>query len=57
MAAANYGIAQAYMADVSPPEERSKAMGLVGAAFGLGFVLGPALGGLLAHARATAPCR
>lgn len=50
LAAANYAIAQAYMADVSPPEERSKAMGLVGAAFGLGFVLGPALGGLLAHA-------
>lgn len=52
LAAANYAIAQAYMADVSAPEERSKAMGLVGAAFGLGFVLGPALGGLLAHAGA-----
>lgn len=50
MAAANYAIAQAYMADVSSPENRSRAMGLVGAAFGLGFVLGPALGGLLAHA-------
>jgi len=50
LAAANYAIAQAYMADVSAPEERSKAMGLVGAAFGLGFVLGPALGGILAHA-------
>jgi DHA1 family tetracycline resistance protein-like MFS transporter len=50
VAAANYGIAQAYMADVSAPENRSKAMGLVGAAFGLGFVLGPALGGILAHA-------
>jgi DHA1 family tetracycline resistance protein-like MFS transporter len=50
LAAANYGIAQAYMADVSAPEERSKAMGLVGAAFGLGFVLGPALGGILAQA-------
>ena len=50
LAAANYAIAQAYMADVSAPEDRSKAMGLVGAAFGLGFVLGPALGGLLAHA-------
>ena len=47
VAAANYAIAQAYMADVSPPEGRSKAMGLVGAAFGLGFVLGPALGFLL----------
>lgn len=50
VAASNYGIAQAYMADVSTPEERSKAMGLVGAAFGMGFVLGPALGGILAQA-------
>ena len=50
MAAANYAIAQAYMADVSSPENRSRAMGLVGAAFGLGFVLGPALGGILASA-------
>ena len=49
VAAANYAIAQAYMADVSAPAERSKAMGLVGAAFGLGFVLGPALGGILAN--------
>jgi multidrug resistance protein len=49
VAAANYAIAQAYMADVSSPAERSRAMGLVGAAFGLGFVLGPALGGLLAQ--------
>jgi MFS family permease len=46
-AAANYGIAQAYMADVSSAEGRSKAMGLVGAAFGLGFIVGPALGGAL----------
>lgn len=50
VAASNYGIAQAYMADVSAPGERSKAMGLVGAAFGMGFVLGPALGGILAQA-------
>lgn len=49
VAAANYAIAQAYVADVSSREDRSKAMGLVGAAFGVGFVLGPALGGLLAH--------
>ena len=47
-AAANYGIAQAYLADVTPPERRSKAMGLIGAAFGIGFVIGPALGGILA---------
>jgi multidrug resistance protein len=54
-AAANYAIAQAYMADVSSPQERSKAMGLVGAAFGLGFVLGPALGGILEQVSATVP--
>ncbi|HYL06268.1 MAG TPA: MFS transporter [Thermoanaerobaculia bacterium] len=44
IAAANYGIAQAYLADVTPPAQRSRAMGLVGAAFGLGFVIGPGLG-------------
>jgi multidrug resistance protein len=49
VAAANYSIAQAYMADVSSAEDRSRAMGLVGAAFGIGFVLGPALGGILAQ--------
>jgi len=48
IAAANYAIGQAYVADITPPEERSRAMGLVGAAFGLGFILGPAFGGLLA---------
>lgn len=47
-AAGNMGLAQAYMADVTAPGERSRAMGLIGAAFGLGFVLGPAFGGLLA---------
>ncbi|HUO86369.1 MAG TPA: MFS transporter [Thermoanaerobaculia bacterium] len=48
LAAGNLGIAQAFMADVTEPGERSKAMGLIGAAFGLGFVLGPAFGGMLA---------
>jgi MFS family permease len=48
VAAANFGLAQAYVADVTPRGERSKAMGLVGAAFGLGFILGPAFGGMLA---------
>jgi multidrug resistance protein len=38
----------AYIADVTAPEERARGMGLVGAAFGLGFILGPAIGGLLA---------
>lgn len=42
------GTAQAYVADITSPEDRSKAMGLIGAAFGLGFVFGPALGGATA---------
>lgn len=37
-------VAQAYLADVTPPERRSHAMGLIGAAFGLGFTIGPAIG-------------
>jgi len=45
--AGNVAAAQALIADVTPPEERAKGLGLVGAAFGLGFVFGPALGGLL----------
>jgi MFS family permease len=49
VATANIGIAQAYVADVTPPEGRARGMGLIGAAFGLGFVLGPALSGLLAR--------
>lgn len=49
IAAANYSIAQAYIADTTTPEERAKGMGLLGAAFGLGFVLGPVLGGLAGH--------
>ncbi len=43
----NISVAQAAMADCSAPEERSKVLGMIGAAFGLGFVLGPALAGLL----------
>jgi MFS transporter, DHA1 family, tetracycline resistance protein len=37
----------AYIADVTPPEQRAKGMGMIGAAFGLGFIFGPAIGGLL----------
>ncbi len=44
----NIAVAQAAMADGSKPEERSKLLGMIGAAFGLGFVLGPALAGVLA---------
>lgn len=43
----NIATAQACIADVTTPENRSKAMGLIGAAFGLGFVFGPAIGGVL----------
>ena len=43
----NISVAQAAMADSSSPQERSKALGMIGAAFGLGFVLGPALAGIL----------
>ncbi|MEW4570122.1 MFS transporter [Tautonia sp. JC769] len=43
----NILVAQAYIADVTKPEERAKGLGLIGAAFGVGFVLGPLLGGLL----------
>lgn len=53
---ANITVAQAYIADITPPEERSKKMGLVGMAFGLGFIFGPALGGLgLKFGGVTAP--
>ncbi len=45
----NISTAQAYIADVTPLDKRSGAMGMLGAALGLGFVLGPALGGLLGH--------
>lgn len=45
--AGNIAAAQAYIADVTPPEKRAHGMGLIGAAFGLGFIVGPALGGLL----------
>jgi len=45
--AANISTAQAYVADVTTPENRAKGMGMIGMAFGLGFVLGPAMGGPL----------
>lgn len=46
---ANITAATAYIADVSPPEKRAANFGLIGAAFGLGFIAGPALGGLLGN--------
>jgi MFS transporter, DHA1 family, tetracycline resistance protein len=45
--AANITTASAYIADISPPEKRAQNFGIIGAAFGLGFILGPALGGVL----------
>jgi len=51
----NIATAQAYIADVTPPEQRSKGMGLIGAAFGLGFIFGPAIGGILSRVSVAAP--
>ena len=42
---ASFTVANAYMADISAPEERAKNFGILGAAFGLGFIIGPAIGG------------
>lgn len=49
IAGGNIPTAQAYIADITTVENRAKGMGLVGAAFGLGFIVGPALGGILAR--------
>ncbi|WP_226702823.1 MFS transporter [Microbulbifer elongatus] len=46
--AGNLSVAQAYVADVTTNQDRAKAMGMLGAAFGISFIVGPALGGLLA---------
>lgn len=51
----NIATAQAYIADISTPEARSKAMGMIGAAFGLGFIIGPAIGGIMAKWSPHAP--
>lgn len=45
---ANITVAQAYIADITPPDQRSRKMGLIGMAFGLGFIFGPILGGTAA---------
>lgn len=54
-AAGSIPTAAAYIADVTPPEKRAAAFGMIGAAFGLGFVLGPALGGVLGQADPRLP--
>jgi DHA1 family tetracycline resistance protein-like MFS transporter len=48
IATANLGTASAYIADITPPEDRAKGMGLIGMAFGMGFIIGPGVGGALA---------
>ena len=48
-AGGNISAAQAYIADITTPKERSRGMGMIGAAFGIGFSLGPAIGGFAAH--------
>ena len=53
--AATQSTASAYMADISKPEDKSANFGLIGAAFGMGFVLGPLMGGLLAEYGTRAP--
>ena len=51
----NISTARAYVADVTEPKDRARAYGLIGAAFGLGFILGPALSGVLSRVSYTAP--
>src|SRR5258705_13527863 len=53
--AASFSTAYAYITDVTPPEKRAASFGMMSAAFGLGFVLGPAVGGLLGGLSPRAP--
>jgi multidrug resistance protein len=55
IAGANIPTTQAYIADVTTPENRARGMGMVGAAFGLGFIFGPAIGGLLSRISPETP--
>ena len=55
MAGATFGPAGAVIADVTPPEKRAQTYGLLGAAFGVGFIIGPALGGIVAGLGMRAP--
>lgn len=52
---ATFATANAYMADITPAEKRAASFGMIGAAFGLGFVIGPAIGGLLGELGPRAP--
>jgi len=51
----NIAVAQAYIADITDESNRSKGLGLIGAAFGLGFIIGPAVGGLLSRSGYSVP--
>src|SRR5580698_1269282 len=53
--AASFSTANAYIADVTPSQKRAAAFGMLGAAFGIGFIVGPALGGLLGHLHIRLP--
>ncbi len=53
--AASFSVASSYIADITAPEKRAAAFGLIGAAFGIGFICGPALGGLLSDFGPRAP--
>ena len=55
IAGANVATAQAYIADITTPEDRARGMGLMGTAFGLGFIFGPAIGGLLSRVSPETP--
>jgi DHA1 family tetracycline resistance protein-like MFS transporter len=53
--AASFSTANAYIADVTPPEKRAQAFGMLGVAFGIGFVIAPALGGVLSDLHPRLP--
>lgn len=55
MFSATYSVANAYIADVTEPEDRGRAFGMMGAAFGIGFILGPVFGGLLGEINPRLP--
>ena len=55
LSSATFSTANAYVADVTTPEDRGKAFGIIGAAFGIGFILGPAIGGLLGDIHTRLP--
>ena len=55
LSSANMPTAMAYVADITTPEERGKGMGIIGAATGLGFIFGPAIGGIFSKTSLTSP--